>query len=108
MKRKSPLRRRARLRGWSPDRETARLERTARAFEEAERTLGPAAGATEWEREFLSGVPERVRTYGRAFANPALADPAMPRGALSLRQRRKGRELARTVRKRTNEASEDG
>ncbi|MGZ3305605.1 MAG: hypothetical protein ACXU8U_07060 [Asticcacaulis sp.] len=45
---------------------------------------------SQWEDEFLSGVAERVQTYGRAFADP---DKGAAGGTLSLRQGLKLREI---------------
>lgn len=55
------------------------------------RRLALKAGVelTEWEGEFLGSVEERVRTYGRAFADPekgAEGAPLSVRQALKLKQ----------------------
>ena len=36
---------------------------------------------SEWEDEFLGSVAERVKTYGRAFADPEKGDTAAPLSA---------------------------
>ncbi len=52
---------------------------------------------TEWEGDFLDGVTERVRTYGRAFADP---EKGAPGTTLSVRQGVKLREIRKkTARK---------
>ena len=45
---------------------------------------------TAWEGEFLTEVGERVKTYGRAFADPEKGSPGQ---ALSLRQAMKLRQI---------------
>ena len=45
---------------------------------------------SEWESEFIEGVTERVKTYGRAFADP---EKGAPGTTLSLRQGLKLREI---------------
>jgi hypothetical protein len=46
---------------------------------------------SEWEGEFLGSVEERVKTYGRAFADP---DKGAAGQALSAMQARKLKEIA--------------
>jgi hypothetical protein len=46
---------------------------------------------SEWEGEFLGSVEDRVRKYGRAFADP---DKGAPGTSLSLRQAVKLKEIA--------------
>ena len=46
---------------------------------------------SEWEGEFLGSVEERVKTYGRAFADP---DKGAPGTVLSMMQGRKLKEIA--------------
>jgi hypothetical protein len=50
---------------------------------------------SEWEGDFLDSVSERVKTYGRAFADPDLG--AMG-GTLSLRQGLKLKEIRKKAR----------
>ena len=45
---------------------------------------------SEWEGEFLDSVAERVKTYGRAFADP---DKGAPGTILSMMQGRKLKEI---------------
>jgi hypothetical protein len=47
---------------------------------------------SEWEGEFLESVSERVKTHGRAFADPEKGAPGQ---ALSAMQGRKLKEIAR-------------
>jgi hypothetical protein len=51
------------------------------------------AGVTlsDWEGEFLGEVGQRVKTYGRAFADP---EKGAPGAALSIRQSVKLKEIA--------------
>jgi len=62
------------------------LERARRA---AERT---GAKLSEWEGEFLGSVESRVKTYGRAFADP---EKGAPGETLSMLQRVKLKEITR-------------
>jgi hypothetical protein len=54
-----------------------------RALERARRAAA-ATGAdlSAWEGEFLGSVEDRVRTYGRAFADPAKGEPGQSLSAL--------------------------
>jgi len=61
------------------------LRRAKRAADKAGVTL------SEWEGEFLDSVTERVKTYGRAFADP---DKGAPGTSLSMMQGRKLKEIA--------------
>lgn len=45
---------------------------------------------TTWEGEFLTEVGERVKAYGRAFADPEKGSPGQ---ALSIRQAMKLRQI---------------
>lgn len=63
---------------------------------------------SDWEGEFIQSVSERVKTHGRAFADPEKGAPGQ---ALSAMQGRKLKEIAkkakgepRRARKRTDEA----
>lgn len=47
---------------------------------------------SDWENEFIDGVSERVKTYGRAFADP---DKGAMNGTLSWRQGVKLKEIRR-------------
>ena len=66
---------------------------TVRALEKA-RAEAAAHGVdlSEWESEFLDSVGQRVKTYGRAFADP---DKGAMGGTLSLRQGVKLKEIRR-------------
>jgi hypothetical protein len=57
------------------------------------RRLAARAGVTlsEWEGEFLGSVEDRLKTFGRAFADP---DKGAAGQALSARQRLKLKEIA--------------
>ncbi len=65
------------------------LERARREAAEKGITL------SEWEGEFIESVSDRVRTYGRAFADP---DKGAMNGTLSLRQGVKLREISKKAR----------
>ncbi|QUD86766.1 hypothetical protein [Phenylobacterium montanum] len=56
------------------------------------RRLAARAGVelSEWEGEFLGSVEDRVKTYGRAFADPDKGAPAQP---LSMLQAVKLKEI---------------
>lgn len=47
---------------------------------------------SEWEGEFIQSVSERVKTHGRAFADPEKGAPGQ---ALSAMQGRKLKEIAK-------------
>ena len=55
--------------------------------------MADKAGVTlsEWEGEFLTGVADRVKTYGRAFGDP---EKGAPGEALSAMQTLKLKEIA--------------
>ena len=63
-----------------------------RALAKARRTAAKAgAELSDWEGEFLGSVEDRVKTYGRAFADPEKGGQGQ---ALSIRQTRKLKEIA--------------
>ena len=64
---------------------------TLKALDKARREA-EASGVklSEWESEFIDGVSERVKTYGRAFADP---EKGAPGTTLSMRQGVKLREI---------------
>lgn len=62
------------------------LKRARRSAEKAGVSL------SEWEGEFLDSVDERIRTHGRAFADPEKGAPGQ---ALSALQGRKLKEITR-------------
>ena len=60
--------------------------KAVRRLERLAREAGDGEGLTDWERSFVEGEEsplERVKRYGRAFANPELGDVRRP---LSIRQ----------------------
>jgi hypothetical protein len=59
--------------------------------------------ATEWEREFLSGVKERIETYGRAFADPEKGDLSAP---VSIRQGIKIHQIRLSLNRHRNAEAE--
>ena len=64
---------------------------TLRALEKAKReAVEKGVDLSEWENDFIDGVSERVKTYGRAFADP---DKRAMSGTLSLRQGIKLKEI---------------
>ncbi|MEM9669982.1 MAG: hypothetical protein AAF950_13740 [Pseudomonadota bacterium] len=64
------------------------LRKLRKAAKRAESEGGP--GLSDWEREFVDEVEERVEKYGSAFADPEKGDLAEP---LSQRQLQKLREI---------------
>ncbi len=63
-----------------------------RALARAKRTAARAGvDLSEWEGEFIGSVEARLKTYGRAFADPEKGDPA---GVVSARQAMKLKEIA--------------
>ena len=75
---------------WDQQREAAKraalnaLKRARRSAEKAGVSL------SEWEGEFIDSVSERVKTHGRAFADPEKGAPGQ---ALSAMQGRKLKEI---------------
>ena len=64
---------------------------TLRALEKARKEAAErGVDLSEWENEFLDGVVARVKTYGRAFADP---DKGAAGTTLSLRQGVKLKEI---------------
>ena len=53
--------------------------------------LRTGAELSDWEGEFLGSLEARIKTFGRAFADP---DKGSPGEALSIRQRLKLKEIA--------------
>ena len=60
------------------------LKRARRAADKAGITL------SDWEGEFIDGVSDRIKTYGRAFGDPEKGAPGQ---ALSAMQGRKLKEI---------------
>lgn len=76
-----------------PDPRKAAARAALRALKKAERTAArEGVELSEWEGEFLENVAERVKTYGRAFADP---DKGAPGTVLSLRQGLKLKEITK-------------
>jgi len=70
---------------------------TIRALEKARRTATEqGVDLSEWENAFIEDVTERVKTYGRAFADP---DKGAMNGTLSVRQGVKLREIRKKAQK---------
>ena len=63
----------------APDHKAAARKAAVRALEKAKR-LADRAGVklSDWEDEFLGSVATRVKTFGRAFADPEKGDPRAP------------------------------
>jgi len=82
------------------DRQTLQ-KRTLRALEKArQQAAEQGIDLSDWENEFLNSVSERVKTYGRAFADP---DKGAAGGTLSLLQGVKLREIRRKTKRNTDE-----
>lgn len=74
-----------------PDRRAAAKRAALNALRRARRAaLRAGVDLSEWEREFLGSVEQRVETFGRAFADPDKGAPGM---ALSGRQSVKLKEI---------------
>ncbi|WP_428152593.1 hypothetical protein [Brevundimonas sp.] len=72
------------------EREAAR-RKALNALKRAKRAADKAGIAlSEWEGEFIEGVSERIKTYGRAFGDPEKGAPGQ---ALSSMQGRKLKEI---------------
>ena len=77
--------------------EKALQKATLRALEKARSEAAAAEiDLTAWESEFLDDVGTRVKTYGRAFADP---DKGAINSTLSLRQGLKLKEIRKKARK---------
>lgn len=79
-----------------PDARAQARERVSRsainALRRARRTADRAGvDLSDWEGEFLGSVEDRLRTYGRAFADP---EKGAAGAALSAMQARKLREIS--------------
>jgi hypothetical protein len=62
-----------------PDPKAALKRAALNALKRARRTADRAGiELSEWEGEFLESVAERVKTYGRAFADPEKGGPGAP------------------------------
>jgi hypothetical protein len=60
---------------------------------------------SDWEGEFLGSVSERVKTYGRAFADPEKGAPGQP---LSVMQTIKLKEIVKKAKGEVPEAKRKG
>lgn len=73
------------------DQRAAAKKAAVRALEKAQRVAARAGvKLSDWEDEFLGSVTERVKTFGRAFADPEKGDPRAP---LSMMQAVKLKEI---------------
>ena len=73
------------------DHRAAAKKAAVRALEKAQRVAARAGvKLSDWEDEFLGSVSERVKTFGRAFADPEKGDPRAP---LSMMQAVKLKEI---------------
>ncbi|MDC7696136.1 hypothetical protein PQU94_17810 [Asticcacaulis sp. DXS10W] len=80
------------------DEKKALQKRTLRALERAKKAAAEAGvDLSEWENDFIDSVSDRVKTYGRAFADP---DKGAINGTLSLLQGVKLREIRQKVKAR--------
>lgn len=62
-----------------PDRKAAARRAALNALKRARRQADKAGvKLSEWEGEFLDSVADRVKTYGRAFADPEKGSPGAP------------------------------
>ncbi len=62
-----------------PDRKEAAKRAALNALKRAQRQADRAGvKLSDWEGEFLQSVTERVKTYGRAFADPEKGGPGAP------------------------------
>ena len=78
---------------------------TVRLLEKARREAAErGVDLSEWESEFLDSVSERVKIYGRAFADP---DKGASGGTLSARQGVKLKEIRRKSQNAKPSATED-
>ena len=73
------------------DHRAAAKKAAVRALEKAKRVAArTGVKLSDWEDEFLGSVSERVKTFGRAFADPEKGDPRAP---LSMMQAVKLKEI---------------
>lgn len=82
-----------------PDRRAQASRAALNALRRARRAADKAGvPLSDWEGEFLGSVAERVRTYGRAFADP---EKGAPGAALSGRQGVKLKEIVAKAKGKT-------
>ncbi|WP_298326616.1 hypothetical protein [Asticcacaulis sp.] len=87
------------------DEKKALQKRTLRALERAKKAAAEAGvDLSEWENDFIDSVSDRVKTYGRAFADP---DKGAINGTLSLLQGVKLREIRQKVKSRAAKPAEE-
>jgi Zn-dependent oligopeptidase len=78
---------------------------TIRLLEKARRDAAEqGVDLSEWENAFIEDVGERVKTYGRAFADP---DKGALNGTLSMRQGQKLKEIRKKVKTKGNARGSD-
>lgn len=78
---------------------------TLRLLEKARREAAErGVDLSDWESEFLDSVSERIKTYGRAFADP---DKGATGGTLSLRQGVKLKEIRKKAQAAKPRAEDD-
>ena len=83
----------------------AAAKQALRHLKKAERTAArTGVDLSEWENTFLSDVSARLKTYGRAFADP---DKGAPGSALSAMQGYKLRQITRKARGETKKKKPD-
>ncbi|UDF04458.1 hypothetical protein [Asticcacaulis sp. AND118] len=114
LKTKAPLQPRSGMQAKAPatrtptspaDEKKALQKRTLRALERAKKAAADAGiDLSEWETEFIDSVSDRVKTYGRAFADP---DKGAMNGTLSLMQGVKLREIRQKVKSRAAKPTDD-
>ncbi|MFZ5668817.1 MAG: hypothetical protein ACOY4K_04945 [Pseudomonadota bacterium] len=76
----------------APDPKAQARRAALNALRRARRTaVREGVELSEWEGEFLGGVEERLKTYGRAFGDPEKGAPGQ---ALSMLQAVKLKEIA--------------
>lgn len=86
------------------DARKALQRQTIRALEKAKQAaLEAGVELSEWESTFIDDVATRVKTYGRAFADP---DKGAINGTLSLRQGLKLKEIRQKAAIKTKKDSE--
>ena len=80
------------MRRGPPDAKAAAKRAALNALKRARRQADRAGvKLSDWEGEFLDSVTERVKTYGRAFADPEKGGPGAP---FSMLQAVKLKEIA--------------
>ncbi|ESQ80540.1 hypothetical protein [Asticcacaulis sp. YBE204] len=85
------------------DQKKALQRQTLRALERAKKAAAEAGvDLSDWESEFIDGVTERVKTYGRAFADP---DKGAMNGTLSMLQGQKLREIRKKVKDKASKSA---